>query len=658
MKRSIIMAGSAIAAVAALLVVVPLAVPASSLKSELAGQIRDATGRTLIIEGGSSFRLLPSIGVTFERVLLSGPDGDTDTPFLRARTVTAELSLWSLLAGSVSVDALRLDSAVIDLRHDARGRVNWEFGAATQEPTPARLHAAIHAGAASAPRIGIRRVALRDAILRYHGPDSESPVELTDATLSLLLPGDDTAATLSGAFALRGQRIAVEAELETPERLAAGERARALVKLNGASGALRFDGHVLPGPSRRAAGALSVSSDTAAALFALAGASAAPDLDSVAIEARLDASEAGVRLSDLRALLGEMTATGELAVALDAPRPVLSGRLDFDALDFDRFAPVRIAGQRDAKAHPTGPWPARASDQPGDEPRLRLDGLDALDGVLAITAGRLSRGAVEASDAAARAQLSAGELRLELERVRLYDGDARGRIAVSAHQGVPVVSARLDMEAVDALALFRKSASFDWLSGRLRATVNLASGGDTLSGLRERLRGDAQMMMSDGALEGLDLPDILARLQSGDISELDRRVGARTRFTRLEASWSVRDGVAETSDLRLDGANVSAEGAGTVDMRRERLDMRLRPRVTPRAGDAGDTDAIEIPLQLRGSWHSPKIYPDIDAVMKDPSKSLGAAKGFGKAVERITGGKVSEDDFRSAIEGLLGGRKR
>jgi len=41
-------------------------------------------------------------------------------------------------------------------------------------------------------------------------------------------------------------------------------------------------------------------------------------------------------------------------------------------------------------------------------------------------------------------------------------------------------------------------------------------------------------------------------------------------------------------------------------------------------------------------------------VLKDPEKSLGAAKNFGKAVEKLTGGEVSEDDFRNAIDGLLG----
>jgi benzoyl-CoA reductase/2-hydroxyglutaryl-CoA dehydratase subunit BcrC/BadD/HgdB len=40
--------------------------------------------------------------------------------------------------------------------------------------------------------------------------------------------------------------------------------------------------------------------------------------------------------------------------------------------------------------------------------------------------------------------------------------------------------------------------------------------------------------------------------------------------------------------------------------------------------------------------------------MKNPEKSLGGARNFGKAVEKLTGGEVSEDDFKNAIDGLFG----
>jgi len=162
------------------------------------------------------------------------------------------------------------------------------------------------------------------------------------------------------------------------------------------------------------------------------------------------------------------------------------------------------------------------------------------------------------------------------------------------------------------------------------------------------------MRINGGALEGLDLPGMLARLQSGEIDEFGRRDGVQTEFSRLAATWDIRDGVATTDDLQLEGPFVTATGSGTVDARRERLDLKLQPRISPRASEAETAEAIEMPLRVQGAWADPKIYPDVEEVLKDPEKSLGAAKNFGKAVEKFTGGKVSEDDFKQAIDGLFG----
>lgn len=655
MKRILILVSSAAAIVVAVLVVVPMLVPASAVKGELAEYVRQTTGRKLAIEGDGSFRLFPSAGVTFERVRLSGPDGNPDTPFLTAETITAELSLFSLTAGGIVFDALTLKRAVIDLREDADGRGNWQFGEAAPGAL-ARPARAVQAGFAGADaRLGIRRITLRDSALRYHAGGA-TPVELSGANLVLRWPQPASAATLTGSFVLRGSEITVEAGLETPQRLRRGERAQLVADLTSAFANLRFDGHVLPDGSRRIDGTLKASSDDPGALFAAAGASVTPAITTFSIEGRLAAQPGEARLSGLHAVIDTMTARGELALKDGDTRPMLSGRLDFDTLDLDRLALVPVPKPADtAMLDGGGLWPARANTP--DQPRLRVDGLDALDAELALTAQALKRKALSGGDADLRAQIDNGELRLDLSSLSLYGGRAAGHAELSGHDGVPVISARLEVSDVSALPLFRDAASFDWVSGTMSGTVNLASGGETLDGLRERLQGEAEMRMRDGALEGLDLPEILARLQDGDISEPERREGDQTRFTQLAATWAIQQGMAETADLRLEGPYLSAKGAGTVDLRRERIDMRLKPRIAARTGEAEAAEAMEVPLVVAGRWDEPKIYPDVQEVLKDPQKSLGAAKNFGKAVERITGGKVSEDDFRNAIEGLLGGNK-
>ncbi len=642
MRRILIILGSAALVAAAALFVVPALVPASAVKDELAAYVKQNTGRQLVIAGDGHFRLLPSTGVTFESVQLSGPEGDPERPFLRAETVTAELDLLSLVGGGISFDALTLDNAIIDLRADAAGNVNWQFGAARQ-PAAAVYAAPVMAAPA---RVGIRRVSLRNSAIRYHATEDAVTLEIADANLTLHMPAPESTATLTGAFSARGRSIEIDATLETPQQLQLGQRAKLTAALSSAFAELRFDGHVTP--DRVLTGALTGETSEPAELFAVAGANAAPMLANAGIDSQLNASAERVSLSGLQADLDDMTARGQIAVAMDGGRPALSGRLDFDRLNLDAF---RLQPVPQDAAHAPGLWPAHA--EPDVIVRLDLAGLDALDADLTLTAETLTRKALTARDAEARARLMDGTLNLDLARLNLYDGGATGSAEVSAHEGVPVISAALDVQDVDALPLFADVSAFDWLSGKLDGRVRLASGGATLGELRARLRGEADMSLRNGALEGLDLPAILARLQSGDISEIRRREGTATEFVRLDATWTVDEGVASTDDLRLEGPFVSADGDGEVDIRRERMDLKLRPRITPRAG-GGQAEAIELPIRIQGGWEKPAILPDVEAVLQDPERSLGAAKNFGKAVEKLTGGEVSEDDFKNALEGLFG----
>ncbi|RIA47507.1 AsmA family protein [Dichotomicrobium thermohalophilum] len=645
MRRILVIIGSAVLVAVAALFIIPFLVPASTVKGELAAYVKQATGRQLVIAGDGHFQVLPSTGVTFERIQLSGPDGDSQRPFLRAETVTAELNVMSLMGGGITFDALTLDNAIIDLRTDAAGNVNWEFGAARQ---PVEIAYAAPALAAPA-RVRIRRVSLRNSTIRYHTPDGRVPVEMTDADLAVRMPAPGEAATLRGAFSVRGRQIEVDATLETPQKLGFGERAKLTAALSGTFAELGLDGYVTP--ERTVTGALRADTDRPAELFALAGGNAAPMLERVALQAQLDTGADDIRLSGLTATFDEMTARGDLAVAMDGARPALSGQLDFDKLNLDAFR-LQPVPRDAARAQDPGLWSAHAA--PEDDIRLDLSELDALDADLTLTAKTLTRKALAARDAIVRARLSGGTLRLDLSRLNLYDGSAIGAAEVSAHQGVPVISAMLDVQDVDALPLFRDVSSFDWLSGKLNGRVRLASGGPTLDELRARLQGEADMALRNGALEGLDLPAILGRLQSGDISEFHRREGEETQFVRLDASWTIRKGVARTDDLQLEGPFVSADGNGEVDVRHEKIDLKLRPRVTPRASNGQTAEAVELPIRIQGDWTDPAILPDIEEVLKDPEKSLGAAKNFGKAVEEFTGGEVSEDDFKNAIEGLFG----
>ena len=57
---------------------------------------------------------------------------------------------------------------------------------------------------------------------------------------------------------------------------------------------------------------------------------------------------------------------------------------------------------------------------------------------------------------------------------------------------------------------------------------------------------------------------------------------------------------------------------------------------------------IEVPVKIKGSWDQPSISPDLQGIIKDPSKAVDVVREIGKQL----GGKKAGD----LLKGLLGGR--
>jgi AsmA protein len=651
----------------------PFFVSAALIETQLSDAVRKATGRTLSTSGDARFSILPTLGAEFGPVSLSGSEAEGERPLLTAQGMTARLKLWPLLVHQrVELDAIELHRPVIDLRANMPGlaepgpSVAPQFRDALARPVPQNLPVAAELAvlpAATMRAFGIAEIRLRRATIRYGDDDARDVLE--NANLRATLPDVAAPLGLSGRFDWRGERIDISASLLSLRRLGAGEPTDLKFELQSPLGRAGFDGALLLArDTYQAQGQLSLASTNLPRLLGLLGARVAPALTQAWLDARLLATEGGFSLEAARLGLDDMTATGVLETLLGGERPRFKGSLAFDRLDMEKFrlsiataqdtdtAGIRAGLIAPARAQPTGDADAANwKDLPID-----LDMLKVADVDLAMTAASVSRKSLSGANGDMRIQLQDGEFTSRLAQIDLYGGQAQGDLSIDNSAGIPVISATFRLRGLEALPFFAAASGFDWLSGRLDADLTLASGGPTVGHLRRMARGQAMLQLSEGAIEGMDLPHMLARAQEGDFSVLAREAGAQTRITQLRAGWTLAEGKAQTTDLVLRGPMIGADGSGMLDLVAEKLDIRLQPRVTPR--DGGEAQAIEIPIRIEGRWDSPKVTPDVALLLENPEKGVDAAKSFGRAVERFTGGRVSQDEFGRAIDSLFGKRRR
>ncbi|MDO8840040.1 MAG: AsmA family protein [Parvibaculum sp.] len=123
---------------------------------------KEATGRTLKIEGGIhiGYSLVPT--VVAEQIRFSNADWGTKPQMLTAEKLSLQLALLPLFSGNVDLREVALSGADIYLETDRRGRGNWVFGDAATAPAEAPAGSGM--ALAGIPQIEISdiRIAYRD----------------------------------------------------------------------------------------------------------------------------------------------------------------------------------------------------------------------------------------------------------------------------------------------------------------------------------------------------------------------------------------------------------------------------------------------------------------------------------------------------------------
>jgi AsmA protein len=467
--------------------------------------------------------------------------------------------------------------------------------------------------------------------------------EIQSVDASITLAGLASALDAKGSLAWRGEPIAFDARLTSPKLLSEERPARLVLKLDGRPLELSYDGAVTIGRAAEVEGRLALKSPSLQALLALLAvpSAAANGVGSASVTGRLKASETAVVLSDATLALDQFSARGTLGVEFRPVRPLLRGNLQIAELDFNRLSlPVAgapapkpvpaVAGTQLRPASPPAAQPAQTIEdllkaEPSGKPGPRVQGftrrtgwsdevidLSAFrlaDADLKLAVGRLVYRDIKVGETHLRVALKDRALSATFDDIQLYDGRGRGLVTVDGAAAVPAIGANFSLDGTSALPLLKDAADFDWVAGK--AKVNLALGGQ---GASERqivgtLNGKADVQISDGAIVGYNIPQILGGIGQGRFAGLERSASAKTDFSEMAASFTIQNGIASNKDLRLTSPMVRLTGAGSANLPERTMDYLLRPKVIGSATGAADATALEIPVKLSGSWDRPVIAP-------------------------------------------------
>lgn len=678
-------------------VAVPFFVPQDVIRDQVIAVVKQQTGRDVTVSGKTSFAIFPNVGVELEDVAISNPPGMDAGEMLRMEHLNLNLKLMPLLARRVEVDRFVLVRPVFNLVVDAKGRKNWDFQK-TASLDPGAGEATAKKAAAERPRkmmqaqtggfggaavrdISLGTVKITDGTVNYSDRITGVKHRVKAVNVTLVQPELTAPLDADGDLVWQGEKIDFDGRLVSVSALLSDQSTKAKFNVSSRHGKGSFDGTFGLAPSLTAKGVVSGETPSLRGLAGWLGNPLPPGggLGPVSISGNLGLAGETLTFKKARVGFDGMNGTGQVNVRLKGVRPYVTASLNLDKLDLNPYvedgatAPVRAV--RPAQPAAQGPAPKSGesltdfikkleSDQ-GDAPQpqvrawsqraLNLTGLRAVDADLRLTTGAIHFRNIRTGDSDVAADIKSGVLTANLTRLSLYSGTGTGRVTLNGARAISGVVASFNLKGISALPLLRDASGFDWVSGRANMTLSVSGNGRSQSEIMRSLQGQGQFAFSNGAIEGINIPELVRGLKQGQFDGWKRSSREKTDFSQLSASFVIRQGVASNSDLQMIGPLIRMSGEGIVDLGNERLDYSALPRIVASLEGQGaqfdPNKGLAVPIKITGPWARPKVVPDLERLLRDPELAQDTVNKVGKVLEKLK----NKEDVNKLLQGVLGG---
>ena len=597
-----------------ILVILPFLVSADAVREAVKAEIRAVTGLDPVLRGAASVSLFPTGSVSFDDVSLG--DNRTGAPALTAERVVARLRFFPFLAGRIEIADVSLVRPTIAIVFNADRSSNWsghiDTLAQNLKPSPGRT------ASFSEIRIEGGTVILRDQAYRV--------VEtLSNVEFSLAWPAISKSFAATGRFAWHDEPI--DATFSFTDFVAAlhGDKSGLKVRLGGAPFKFAFDGYISYRPTLKMEGTLAADTASLRETLRWAGQQTPPGggFERFALKAQANVVGGTIGLSGVNVELDGNS--GEGVLTFDG-RQTLQGTLAAESLDLTPYvSTVRFltGGERG--------W---------DMKPIELDGLEGIDVDLRLSAARVTVANARLGRTGVVANLRGGDLSVTVGESQAFGGVLKGTFGLARSPAGADFKAQLQFTNVDLEQCLGELFGIRKLEGKGNLGFAIESSGGSVFDLTKALNGTAGLTSRKGAIAGLNVEQLLRRIERRPLSGGGEFRTGKTPYESLTVNLKITQGVANVDDVRMEGPAVGLALTGSASIPARELDLRGTASLLSNANSAAP--AFELPFMVQGPWDDPIMLPDPQSRIQ----RSGAAAPLLDAIRN----RDSRDAVRSVIE--------
>ena len=578
-------------------------------RAKIESVARERTGREVQL-GALHVRFVPHPVVTVDDLRIANPAWAETPHLVDAEEVRAELRWLPLFAGRLVVADLLLTQAQVGLER-REGRATWRFDDQPQ-------------GETQQSRVALQRIAIDQGEIVFRDRADETAL---DVAVSGDL-GRTGELRLDGKGQFRGHPVVA---VVTAPAIVPSPDTPIAMKAQGRVGSIRatMAGRVRAADQDGIDIELELSGDSLADLEELVPTNL-PDTPPYRIHARVRNPGGVWTLDDLSGRVGDSDLRGRLAYDPNAKPPVLRAKLDADLLDFDDLGPLVGSPPKTRAGETASPkqkaQAARKSASPTvlpDRP-FKVQQWPRMDADVTLAAKRIRRpDALPIEGLDAHLVMRAGQLELKPLAFDFAGGRIDLAIALDGRKEPLQGRLTLDAQRLALARLFPKIKAMSNSQGLAYGRAELAGRGNSVAQLLGTSTGGLSLLVNGGTVSNLVLEAV-----GLDLAEIARIFATRDPQVRLRcaaADFEVKDGIATTRTFVVDTVDTVVEARGTLDFKREFVDLVVHP-----APKDPSPFALRTPLDVTGAFKNVGVRPQAG-----PLAARGAAAAVLGAVNPL-----------------------
>lgn len=420
-----------------------------------------------------------------------------------------------------------------------------------------------------------------------------------------------------GSLVLRDAPVTYDLTLASLREAIAGKPSAVKGAVAGQGLAADLDGTIHLATENRYQGAVSAKTDSIGTLATRLGVTnaAIKSLGPGALKSTIDARTSAVTLTGAEFDADGRTGTYTGTIALDGPRPRVTGDLALSSLDLDALlgrtpappsatpesAPADdgfattydvLSAELDAIENPpplTATLEAAPAATGWSTSPIDLKALRAVDLDLGLTLGSIKFGQLPLGKARLKTKLDNGDLATTIDDVAIGAGSGSGQIALKARGTAHDAAIGLKLVNVDAEPVTSELSGKPLLKGTSTVDIATRATGRSMAELVSTLDGTARIDMKNGKLRGWDLGAMVAELWN--YKGWGYTPTRNTPVDQLTANYTIKAGtVRSTPNLTLKGPNAGLRSTGNVVVPRRLIDQTV------------DVESLFFKIVIKGDW--------------------------------------------------------